>query len=543
MKQMKPWTIMIYLAGDNNLSDEMIWALKEIYRVGSGGYCNIVVQFDPSASANGPRRYDITKLEGKGPSTCDQDGILEIESIRETLVLPHGTHKAIKVEDCADKRVLAHFVRWAIRKKRAHHYMLILSGHGSGVPGGILEDMNPSGRLTIPSLGRALSNALTPPKRRGKGKQKTRDRRPWPDKIDVLGLDSCTMSTIEVACEVLDSVRFLVASEGFVRNAGWPYHRLLELLREGPDEKTLATRVVERFTTYYSDYISAGVSTDQAVTDLSAIDETFINKMSDLSGVLKEELISGNTIVTRALVLAHWDAQSFNNEQHVDLFDFCKRLLFYVPLKTKSVPCQKIRSICESIVGEDWTKLVPLSMYSGSAYQHAHGLSIYFPWAEFATDYSGLSFHERTKWGAFLRAYVDKTVREVREADEHHVTKIVPGCQAIGAGAYSVHRAGGRDGVRGGGPNGARGGGPNGARFETLGAEELIRLSSMKNFPTRFHPFEHPDLRRVRRDSEVQIRERLKQLILSSRDSTLEQVLQDGEVQSKKGNLIRHCSN
>ena len=28
------WTIMVYLAGDNNLSDEMIWALKEIYRVG-----------------------------------------------------------------------------------------------------------------------------------------------------------------------------------------------------------------------------------------------------------------------------------------------------------------------------------------------------------------------------------------------------------------------------------------------------------------------------------------------------------------------------
>ena len=61
---------MVYLAGDNNLSEEMIWALKEMYRVGTNKECNVVVEFDPSATKTGPRLYDVET----GSTAKKQDG-------------------------------------------------------------------------------------------------------------------------------------------------------------------------------------------------------------------------------------------------------------------------------------------------------------------------------------------------------------------------------------------------------------------------------------------------------------------------------------
>src|SRR5262245_4920204 len=57
------WTVMIYFAGDNNLSEEMIYAIKEMYRVGVNRDVNVVVQFDPSALGTDVLRYEITRKE------------------------------------------------------------------------------------------------------------------------------------------------------------------------------------------------------------------------------------------------------------------------------------------------------------------------------------------------------------------------------------------------------------------------------------------------------------------------------------------------
>jgi hypothetical protein len=57
---MSKWTIMLYLAGDNSLSDECIWALKEICRVGLSDDINVVAQYDSRAAPI--MRYDIREI-------------------------------------------------------------------------------------------------------------------------------------------------------------------------------------------------------------------------------------------------------------------------------------------------------------------------------------------------------------------------------------------------------------------------------------------------------------------------------------------------
>jgi hypothetical protein len=87
----KKWTLMVYMAGDNNLSDAGDTDLREMRKVGSTPDVNVVAQFDNEGD-RGTNRYLIKR-----------DGLNEeIESMGET--------------DSGDPRVLTAFVDWAVKK-------------------------------------------------------------------------------------------------------------------------------------------------------------------------------------------------------------------------------------------------------------------------------------------------------------------------------------------------------------------------------------------------------------------------------------------
>ena len=55
-QQLKPkndWTVIVYMAGDNNLSEECVWAIKEMYRVGIKDRVSVVAHFDSRSAAYG----------------------------------------------------------------------------------------------------------------------------------------------------------------------------------------------------------------------------------------------------------------------------------------------------------------------------------------------------------------------------------------------------------------------------------------------------------------------------------------------------------
>src|SRR5262245_26531734 len=58
----KKWTVMIYLSGNNNLAEEMVFAIREMYRVGTSPNFDVVVQLD---SGGPPRRFEIKRVDGK----------------------------------------------------------------------------------------------------------------------------------------------------------------------------------------------------------------------------------------------------------------------------------------------------------------------------------------------------------------------------------------------------------------------------------------------------------------------------------------------
>ncbi len=418
MNSPKEWTIMVYMSSDNTLSSECVWALTEMQNSNLSDQIALVAQFDPPGKGIGTKRYDFT---GVGANTTvmtkAEAGLEEFEigdltdEQKQRTVFISPTKRIIRrpiEENFADSAVLEDFVGKAIKRYPAKHYLVILSGFGNGPTGGLLTDENPRGSMSISTLKKALENI-----KNGFTEHLTAEPQ---GEIDILGLDSCLMSMAEVAYELSGTVRYLVASEGTIPGTGWPYRQILENFNPTEPEE-VAGGISDNFLRFYSDYIISGVSVDQSVCNL-AYAKSLESATYKLVKALADELPNGEWALKEQfidrLTLAHWKAQSYRFEQHVDFWDFCACLKASL---TDAAEEKELKNACEKVMAAVATVVLKTD-YVGAAFQHSHGLSVYFPWSlseiEAIREYKKLLFPLRTKWGEFLMAYVKDTQRKLR---------------------------------------------------------------------------------------------------------------------------------
>ena len=235
---------MVYMGGDNSLSEAGERDLDEMRQVGSTPEVNIAVQFDRVGDGLETKRYFIQR-----------EGLDErVESLGET--------------DSGEPQLLLDFVDWATREYPAERYALIYWGHGAGwSPNDIDEiavsvgsrgySMRESAQHAASPLGRVL---LRPTIERMLDLEETKERAICSDNasgpildtigfgrllaqacdrigqpFDLLGSDSGLVNSLELAYEARPYVRLLVASEDFVPADGWPYHLVLEKLVAEPE--------------------------------------------------------------------------------------------------------------------------------------------------------------------------------------------------------------------------------------------------------------------------------------------------------------------
>jgi hypothetical protein len=470
------WLIMMYLSGDNDLSFEMVRAINELGALGAPHFIAITIQFDPVAPGASPLVYRLKpgeKVQQQANATIPSSGALVTVPANELLPSESGVS-----ENAASEETLARFIQWSAEQfPGALNRLLILSGHGSGAIGDFLTDED-SGRgrtssLTIRKLGRALTLArdrvaASPRIDDEHRKLLTGDRK----LIQVLGMDSCLMSMGEVALEVAPQVEFLVGSEGFVPEAGWPYSFLLQELRKkiggkepiGPID--VSGYLVSEFLTFYRTYLPAGVSVDMAGCELSQPNlDRLTTAIGNLAKQIRfEEGQFAEPAVGNAVILAHWRSQSFKFEQYTDMWDFCNELrdqLRPIP-QTASIisACEEVQKAINVLVGRAEDQgMVDESPVAGGRqgaegvdFQYARGLSIYFPWslpvdlashtgngdrqpAHFRAlePYGRLAFCSKTDWHQFLSNYLNATMRKPRAGNYLPVDSGLPGAVATGA--------------------------------------------------------------------------------------------------------------
>src|SRR5947209_115143 len=112
MLQQKPWTVMVYLAADNNLDNFGVDSLRQM-KAAATDKINIVAQFD-TGPMNPTRRYYFDGTARFGP----------LDDSRVEQFSP--TH-------AGDPENLSDFIVWAAQHYPAGHYLTIIWGHGGGI--------------------------------------------------------------------------------------------------------------------------------------------------------------------------------------------------------------------------------------------------------------------------------------------------------------------------------------------------------------------------------------------------------------------------
>jgi pentapeptide MXKDX repeat protein len=445
------WTVMVYLAGDNNLSTECVFALTEMREVAPSEQINVIAQFDPQDAYLPTHRYEIHR---KGAKDSLVDDIFDearfskktdevhfknesraanslaaarLEDRRKTLrALPHVEEGSLLGRPIPEDKVITddtdtgspitlyNFLSYCIQEYPAHHYMVVLSGHSGGTERDyLMKDESSAGSLTFNEMKQVFQKLRTDLKGQI---------------IDIIGMDSCLMSMSEICYELRGLAQVLVGCESYSPASGWPYRQILARLHnefavpEFPKGRSVqveaAKAIVEEYVNYYSDYWLGGMSVAQSALDLGQVEK--LKKVVDkLAVTLERELIKEDGKkkgrakahpFQDALILAHWEAQSYNGETFVDLYDFCDCLERRVRSGPVAKRCQEVKSFIS-------TKFVLRSCYSGAAYQYSNGVSLYFPWSQVAKSYENLDFVKDSAgsgWRSFLNTCVQTTRRAPR---------------------------------------------------------------------------------------------------------------------------------
>jgi hypothetical protein len=422
-KSGKQWTVMVYLAGDNNLDAAALADLAEMKKVGSTAEVDVVAELDRQGGGVGTKRYHLQKGT---PLTKDA-----VEDLGET--------------DTGDPAVLKSFIQWGIQNYPAEKYMVVLWNHGAGWDDTDIYRTARSGmglgirrRDQVVAKGdnggeisvRRVRTVADKPLRRALFKTTIEAAiRPGPQPraiafddtskdfldnietkkvlsavtkklgrpIDILGMDACLMSMAEVAYQIRDSVRVTVGSEEVEPGDGWPYDKILKELAAKPEmtAEELGVVIVKKYLASYD----AESNVTQAACDLSKCD-----RLAGTMDRLAEALTPGfsDPAIRAAIFESRDQAQSYEVEDYIDLYNFCDLL----QQKVGSGAVQKAANdVMDAVRAPGY---VLDSGYKGSSMQHSYGVSVYFPRKEISPLYATLDLTKEIAWEGLLKKYSEE---------------------------------------------------------------------------------------------------------------------------------------
>jgi hypothetical protein len=283
---------MLYQDADDQVLEQDIYLdLNEAERVGSSDRVTILAQMD--RFSGGFAGNDDYRTARRYLVRQDND----LNTISSELLEDLGE------VNMADGQTLVDFVTWAVQNYPADRYALILSDHGMGWPGG-WSDPAPGGtdpgRAPLISALRGDSIYLSELDEALAAIQSNTGI----DRLDLIGMDACLMSQMEVYAMLQPYARVSVASEEVEPGLGWAYAAFLEELVANPamDGASLAASIVDTY-----------IQQDQRIIDNQARSE-YLRQGSPMSGFMGISSISAEQLssqIERDITLTAVDLDAF----------------------------------------------------------------------------------------------------------------------------------------------------------------------------------------------------------------------------------------
>jgi len=300
-RDLDEWTIMVYVAADNNLEEYGLADLVEMESIGSYEGVNILVLMDTIDVIDGSHWYVIDPVVDDEPFThVDLETSTHICDCEEVL----GVGGCPGELNMGDGETLKEFIVAGVNYAPAKKYMLVVWNHGGGWYGACWDDSHLTederiDRLTTEEIGNAIRDAET-------------ETGAW---MDIIGFDACLMSGIEVSYEICGLGDYMIASVTGIPINGWPYHLFLDdlIAMSSMDPETLGMHILAAYTEYYGASIGYGLAGGTGIggwtgTTLSLIDLSAVNALAlaldelalDLMDLLASAEISRGTIAAAA---------------------------------------------------------------------------------------------------------------------------------------------------------------------------------------------------------------------------------------------------
>ncbi|MCE1246181.1 MAG: clostripain-related cysteine peptidase [Firmicutes bacterium] len=371
----KDWTVLVYIAGDNNLEAAGLLNINQMEQVGSTDNVNIVVEYDrngeydSSLDWTGCRRYYINKADNPG-------------QINSTLLQDLGQ------TDTGDVNQFVDFVEWGATEYPADRYMVIMWDHGSGWRAkelknskGICYDDTSGNHITENQMRDGLAQIET-----FLGK-----------KIELVAMDGCQMAHIEVAYDVMNSANYLVFSEQNVPFDGLPYHLFLADLVANPtmNGATLGTSVVDNYISYYVNQGTTDVCLSCVnLNALSPVVTAVNNFATDAMGLMTTEKANLITARDNTAVIETSSADT------KDLYEFMTQVKAVTNDATLQADATTVQTAMQDSIVANST---------GTSSSTGHGYCIWLPDASQYSDsidiYDAISFGS-LEWKNFITSLV-----------------------------------------------------------------------------------------------------------------------------------------
>jgi len=373
------WLVMLYQDADDKILEKDIDIdLNEAERAGSSDRVQIVAQLD--------RYRGGYRGDGNWTSTkrfyVNFDADLNRLASREVMDIGEA--------NMADGDTLVDFVQWAVQNYPADKYVLILSDHGMGWPGG-WSDPTARGRgadnipLASAMGDRLYLNELD--RSLAKIQQTT-----GIEQFELIGLDACLMAHAEVFAALQPYARYAVASQETEPAVGWAYASFLRKLLANPDmdgaelgEAIVASyiredqRIVDERAR--ADMVGRmGISARQVVqkmadgATLSLID---LDNFTGLMNALNQLSFALQDANQRDVAKARSYAQSYTSvfgrntrPSYLDLGNF-------VQLLQREVSDPEVQSAADDVISA--LQSTVLSEVHGRNKRGSNGISIFFP--------------------------------------------------------------------------------------------------------------------------------------------------------------------
>jgi len=285
------WTLLIYMAADNNLEPFAIQDINELeqglWRLKEAGLAttlvDILVLVDRAEGYTETwEDWTDTRLIRIQPDNSPEFGSRVLMQNQEF--------------DMGDPATLSAFIGAAQNLGDSEHTALILWNHGGGWSNLAHDETTPSGDFGyfhLQDLSDALSQAAD-----------GRERSPF----DLIGFDMCLMAQFETATAVKTYADVMVASQALEPGDGWPYAEIIPKLAR-LDPIGGASAVVDAFHDYYQ-------KRNEPDTTLAAIDLSLLGEFeSELAELLKRH---SDELATR---WATWTQGVFTSESYALLDD------------------------------------------------------------------------------------------------------------------------------------------------------------------------------------------------------------------------------